>query len=487
MNAAWKKWLIVIGVLLATHLVTAAYHSERYAAGRVALNSGPLTLDLSRTAWAKATIGADSSAYLRTAENVAAGNGVVVQVPDSSPPRTEPFYYWGPGAPLAFGWWLKLAGGDTMRTFFYFAVAAQLFFGLMAVATVNLYTASVWALAITAFCTGFCPPLQEWFYGINLTSSEIVALIPLSLLMFTLAKGFLAYRGVPADSIRAVFSRSWRAALPWRVWGWFAAASLLIGLQSLVRDSATAFATFTACFLVGRAILADRRRLLLATSIAMILLVGVFAVRQPVKMWNKQRINMSTVCTSSEGCIWRYGLWMQHDKCDWYQSCGIGFGEYLDHDAAARVEDYFQSGRPNPELYSLGQWARAVAARPFDAIAFKAARLPVLWLGTDRWPNVRWRLTSSWCIAFYTMLAALVIVLIRRRQYVPEPLYLYLLLVICASPLIHFEFRYTFPLWNTFVLVPGLLLATFIRDGWRHEEIAVSWSPGPLPPPQDKG
>ncbi|HKD37133.1 MAG TPA: hypothetical protein VKB78_10040, partial [Pirellulales bacterium] len=405
-------------------------------------------------------------------ESVAAGKGVVVEVPDSSPPRTEPFYYWGPGAPLAFGRWLKLVGGDTMRTFFCFAIAAQLLFGVMAIATVKLYTDNIWALALTAFCTGFCPPLQQWFYGINLTSSEIVALVPLSFLMFALAKGFLAYREVPSHPIGKVFSRACRAALPWRVWGWFATASVLIGLQSLVRDSATAFATFAACFLVGRAIVVDRKRFLLAASTAAILLVGVFAIRQPVRMWNKQRIGMSTVCTSSDGCIWRYGLWMQHDKYDWYQSSGIGFGEYLDHDAAARVEDYFRSGRPNPELYSLRQFVQAVAARPGAAVAFKVERLPVLWLGTDRWPNAQWGLTQVWCMAFYLLLAALLIMLLRRRQYVPEPLYLYLLLIVCASPLIHFEFRYTFPIWNALVFVPGLLLAAIGR-GSRHTRLSL--------------
>jgi len=36
--------------------------------------------------------------------------------------------------------------------------------------------------------------------------------------------------------------------------------------------------------------------------------------------------------------------------------------------------------------------------------------------------------------------------------------------LICASPLIHFEFRYTFPIWNSLVLVPGLLVATLARE-----------------------
>ena len=59
---------------------------------------------------------------------------------------------------------------------------------------------------------------------------------------------------------------------------------------------------------------------------------------------------------------------------------------------------------------------------------------------------------------------ALIVMRIRRRQYVPELLYLYLALIFCASPLIHFEFRFTFPIWNTLVLVPGLLIATLARD-----------------------
>ncbi|HKD36169.1 MAG TPA: hypothetical protein VKB78_05190, partial [Pirellulales bacterium] len=56
----WRKWLFVGTVLVATHGATAAYYANRYAAGRVALDSGPLTLDMSRADWAKATLGADS-------------------------------------------------------------------------------------------------------------------------------------------------------------------------------------------------------------------------------------------------------------------------------------------------------------------------------------------------------------------------------------------------------------------------------------------
>ena len=154
-ESAWRRWLVVGAAFIAAHGASAAYYAHRYSEGRVAVAAGPLTLDMPFDDWAAATMGADSSAYLRTAENVAAGNGVVIQVPGASPARIEPFFYWGPGAPLALGGWLKLSGGDTMFTFFLFAALVQFFFGVVAVATVNLYTSNTWALVLTALTTGF--------------------------------------------------------------------------------------------------------------------------------------------------------------------------------------------------------------------------------------------------------------------------------------------------------------------------------------------
>ncbi len=446
------RWLAIGTVLVATHLATAGYYAARYARGEVGVAGKQLTLDLSQDAWATTTSGADSSAYLRVAKQVAAGHGVVAPLPNVVPQEIRPFTFWGPGAPMALGVWLRLVGGDSMRTFFWFAVASQLCFGAITLATVSLYTKNIWALAATAFCTGFCPPMQSWFYSNNLTSSEIVSLVPIALSYFALAKAFLAYRTVNCG---------WRLdAAAWRAVGWFAVGSVMIGLYSLVRDSGTAFASFTACFLVGRAILKrDRPRLALALLSALVLIAGVQAVRQPVRTWNKRRMGYSLVCASSEGCIWRYGLWMKHDAAEWIETSGLGFGEYLDPEAAKRVEDYYLAGGPQPEWYSLKQFVPAVLNRPWDALQFKLVRLPVLWLATNRWPNVHLNLVSYWCLALYATFAALVVIHFRRRQYLPEPLYLYLLLLICASSLIHYEFRYTFPVWSALVMAPGLLIS----------------------------
>ncbi len=348
-----------------------------------------------------------------------------------------------------------------MNTFFWFAVFCQLIAGVVAIATIGLYTRGVWPLALTALFSGCCPPLQQWFYGVNLTSSEIVSIVPVSLMGFALAKGFLAYRSSP-------ISHGWRS-LSWNCVGWFAIAGALIGVHSLIRDSGATFATFLALFVVGRAIVADRKRVLLAISIGAVLIAGATAVRQPVRMWNKQRIGAALVCGSSEGSVWRYGLWLKHDAFDWYETSGIGLGEYLNPEGAHRVEAYYSAGRPRPQLFSLCTLIEGMIERPRDALSFKASRLPVLWLGTNRWPHAELSLVSGWCLAFYGGLAALVAARWWRQRYIPEPIYVYLLLIVAASSVIHYEFRYTFPIWQTLILTPGLLLATYLKNGWRDE------------------
>ena len=43
---------------------------------------------------------------------------------------------------------------------------------------------------------------------------------------------------------------------------------------------------------------------------------------------------------------------------------------------------------------------------------------------------------------------------------IPASLYLYLLFLACSSALIHFEFRYSFPVWQMLVVLPAIWSAT---------------------------
>ncbi len=395
MTGNWRKVMIVGTVLLATHAATAIHYANRYSSGIVRTASRRMTLDLTMDQWSEAIAGSDSTYYLEVARNVAAGRGVIWHIPKCVPPREEPFIYWGPGAPVVLGEWLRLVGGQTMFTFFMFAVVAQLIAGALAVATAALWTRGTVALSLVAFASGFCPPVQEWLYGFNLTSSEIVALPMLALTFLVLSKAFLAWANCGIGSQPEVAGRLesvvpsksqgigvWRAAF-WRLlpdglnrraWLWFALAGVLIGCSSLTRDCIRVFAWFVAAFVIARAVAVDRRRMKAAMTVAVVLLAGQYAIRYPVQMWNSHRAGRSTICQSSEGAVWRYGLWFKHDQCDWYDSVGIGFGEYLDHDAAARVDAYYESGKLGADYYSMFELCKQPGSG-------QSMRLRSKWLG----------------------------------------------------------------------------------------------------------
>jgi hypothetical protein len=256
----------------------------------------------------------------------------------------------------------------------------------------------------------------------------------------------------------------------------------VIGLFSLIRDAGVVLATFTAIFVFGRALLMDRPRLTGAAVAGGLLIACTLAVRFPVECWNKHRIGAKVVSTSSAGAVWRYGLWLPENACAWYPDCGIGFGHYLDPDAAKRVEQYFADNRPHPQLYSFGQLLQAIWKRPVDAFVYRIVRAPLLWLDIyDGFSVQECGPIADWCMAFYAMFAGFCVVQYRKRREIPEVTYLFGLLLVCAFPFIHCEFRYSFPVWNTLILVPGLLVATLTRNGWLSAQSVPSASPSKQP------
>jgi hypothetical protein len=453
-SRTWFKSCVVSLILVAGVSWSGWRGTQRLMSG--AGGDPNITLDMTVDDWIKANAGLDAACYLDVARNYAAGRGVVETVPGTNPAEYRKFYWWAPGAPVVFGRWLQWTGGQTMWTFFWFTLLAQFLFGVIAVATAALWTRNLKALGLVALGAGICPPLQDWVYGLNMTTAEIVGLVPFALALFALSKGFLAYRRAAFRFATASYGVL-RSSFSLPTWFWFLVAGALLGAFSLVRDCGHGFAIFVAAFIVLRTLLTDWRRLALAAAAASLLIAGDMAARAKTQRWNNKRIDLYVVCTGTESTLWRQGLWEQHDLHPWFITHGLGFGHFLDPDAAVRVEEYYQQEQPLPSLYSLGQLVRAIAKRPFDAVTFKLARQPVLWLGTDVWPNCQLGLTPLWCLAHYLLLVTYAVVQWRRRKYIPETLYLYLLLVVASAPIVHEELRFTIPIWSTLVFVPGLL------------------------------
>ncbi len=436
-----QKWLVVVGVLVVSHIVSAIIGYDRLN-GHIFPG---ITVDSPIDAWIAATRGMDVSSYLETAKNFAAGKGIVAAGALGEPDKLGPFVYWGPGTPFVFGAWLKLTGGTTIWSCFLFSALLQFIAGAIAVMTAAVFTRRTWALATTAFLSACFPPLHSYFYSESLTSSEIAALVPLGMGLWALCVGGFRI----ADRRRSIFNLLW----------WFSGVGLWIGLASLARDSLSAFATFVAVALVFACWPRTRRQwgVTLACSAAVVL--TTMAVRLPVELWNYKRIHIATVSTSRIGAIWRAGLWSKHDAVHWFEEAGIGLGEYLDPAAASRVEAYYREKNPDAALYSLSELAQAVWHHPLEALAFKLSRLQVLWLGTSRQPLPSQYFQATWCLAFYGLFFVYLAARGKHRLPIPMALYFYPLFLACASVLIHYEFRYTFPMWQMFMVLPALWAA----------------------------
>jgi hypothetical protein len=435
-----RKWCIVLGVLVGTHLVSAKIGYDRLNGNVIP----GLTIQSSLKDWVKATWGNDYSTYLAVAQNFAAGRGLLAD-PTAWDPRSHPFCFWGPGTPFVLGEWLRLTKGSKVWSCFLFSAILQFIWGAIAVATGALFTRRTWALAATAFLTGCCPPLHDYFYSTSLTSSEIVALVPLGMMFFALSKAWLLRsKRNPCLSVCLM---------------WFASAGVWLGLASLVRDSLSAFAGFTAICLLLATGLRNLKQIGSAIAIGSMFVVATEAVRYPVKLWNYQRVHVAAVSTSSAFAVWKTGLWSKHDSYIKYQESGIGFGEFLDPQAAQRVEAYYADQKPNPELYSFGQLVLAVIANPLKAIEFRGSRLPVLWLDVHDWPHYELTCAVLWCALFYSLFFWYLLARTKARLPIPTPLYLYPAFLVCASLLIHYEFRYSIPVWQMLVTLPAIWAA----------------------------
>ena len=177
------KWALIAGVLVTTHLLSAKIGYDR-------LNGGVfpgLTIHSPLKEWVKATGDADAGVYLSVAMNFAKGKGLV-QGPNQYYPSDHPYCFWGPGTPFALGEWLRLTHGQTVWSCFLFSALLQLIWGAIAVATAAVFTTRTSVLVATAFLSGCCPPLHQYFYSGMLTCSEIVVLVPLGMMFLALSK-----------------------------------------------------------------------------------------------------------------------------------------------------------------------------------------------------------------------------------------------------------------------------------------------------------
>jgi len=409
--------------------------------------------------WITAIKGSDSGAYLQAAYNFANGHGLTVCADTTCADGIyRPFIYWGPGTPWIFGMLMKLTGQESMLPFFIFLIVSQAVVAWFAGATVALFTANPWLRGGTVFLAALGIPMKIFYFSPGLTSSENAHLIPFAAFFYFLTKMFCEFWTTQSGSTKAVF----RSA---------GLAGFLLGIVSLIRDSNYQFALFLLVAIPLLAFFRDRTRVKLGIKVGLLLLVVAFSVRFPVQRWNKKRVGAAIIASSSN--LWREGVWFKHDEAYWYYEPGFGMAEYLDPSAAADVAKAYHD-HTGGDFYSFRRWLGVIVTNPVRALHFKVQRLPIF-LGTRPWPDSVVYFISVWCAAFYLLLATYLVRAAVRRTWPNEVTYLYMVFLGCCLPIIHFEFRYSFPIWFTLPLVPA-----FLALQWQAKREAASFR-GSLP------
>jgi len=404
--------------------------------------SQALDLHMPVSTWVAKFPFADSTSYLQVGQNFAHGHGINgCAEPTCTSGVYTPFVYWGPGAAWVLGMVMKISHQDTMFQFFVFLILSQIVVACLAGSMMRLLTQNQWIIGITVFLSALGIHMQRYVFGVGLTSSEVTGLIPFSIFFYLLLRLWIRLWG-SSDSAHQK-----------EILCLAGLAGITIGLVSLIRDSNFQFAKFLLVGIPLLALIRDRRKFVLSLGVGMLLVGLAASVRLPILKWNKKRIGVAVMATSSN--IWHESVWLQHDAADWYIDTGIGMAQYLDPQAAIDVKKAYENGTGG-NFYSFRRCLGVLLSNPLRVIKFKAVRLPIL-LGTSHWPESKLAPFVVWCFCFYLMLAIYLLRAAMAKYWPLDVTYFYMLFLACSSLFIHFEFRYTYPIWITLYLVPGLI------------------------------
>lgn len=415
--------------------------------GIIATNNLPkhkLSINISPANWASKTLPGDCAHYIGVAKNFALGRGVVGD-------EGGPFIFWGPGTPVVQGIFLWIFGTDSMWGL---VVMLTLFLFLSAILSSLIvwdWTHSKVSVVLAIIFSVFCLPLLKHVSGPYLTSSETVTMPFLMLFYFQLSRlqlSLLQRQKIKKSS--------------------FFFLGFNLGILSLVRDSFSGFALFMAGSFLLWGFISKFRKFREVFVAVCIFVLGVQAVRLPVKAWNKERAGLWAVSSSSAGAVW-WGVWAEPNTSGWIYEGGIGVGSFLDPETGKYMREKFRQG--TGVSLSFRKFLGLIFKKPVEFLSYKAKRLPVLWLGAGMWPNLRKNFFFYFNFGVLTLFFTYLF-LIRKGGLGRIPLFLvvYWVFLSLASLLIHFEFRYSFPAWQAWYLTPGLLWAAIINGVGKKDE-----------------
>lgn len=416
----------------------------------------PVTLEDPIQKWMDHLYGNDAYQYINIGNNFSKGLGINVFCDWCEPPRYTPWNSWAPGAPIIFGTTFKIArmlGFEKDMKSLYFMCWGMFFISsLIILGALCVYTQNLWAMLLAAFVLGYSPPLQDWHYGKIFANSEVGILVPLALSYLFYALGTKAFWKNQAITKRKLL--------------YFALAGFFIGAASISRASNVSFAVVACLLFLGVVAIRLKFRFqpLLRAGILCVAFYAAFQVLPATtSLWNLARVGEYKIF---DGTDWRIGIWQPYRGNGFTYSSGIGIGDYLNPEKADRL--YNSSGLPR-RTFSV-EFLKEFAKQPIKAAMFRIKRFPLLYLGYGGpaypnnamppekvWPEFsNIERMKGWIIGlyenqFYSVLMYLFLFMylgscIVRKTWPPEIMYFYLIFLLIASPFVHAEFRYSFPI-----------------------------------------
>jgi hypothetical protein len=433
-----------------------ATHSVEHALRYITEHGGhpeAVRLWQSYSDWARNLNLTDSSQYIKVGLGWAEGKGISTK--DISPeyPNSKSFtpYWWqSPGTGFVIGLFIKLFGEDHVLPYFIFICCV--YFGC-AIAT--YFLACEYVLKRYAFIAALLSlvnlPTLDYTFGVGIFGADILAALPIGLALL-------------------VASRFWHRLEQCSFPNVVLLSALFGGLFSLAsyfKDGHAIFAVWTliAIFFWGCFEKKNLRKLLTFVCVSLVIL---FSLQLPWRMRNQAAFGEFAMCGSTQDCfaLWAqfWGDYKEQDK--WCWNGGAGMGSYLAPDVAPRIIAGLYADRKKGNVDALRNCIACISEHPLSALRYKLHAYPTLWLGQRVHIFI-----YSWCVV---SIIAFTIFALSFRLAVGPVLYAFPTLLLCISPVLHYELRYSELFYQFVTPVACALLLQKFAGAYRRKQSSSS-------------
>lgn len=444
-------WLITIGVITYRVQTLGAFATRsmsdtlEYTSSISQARPGNVRLTQPYSQWAFALDFTDPANYIKTGLGFADGKGVTFKNIDPKNPAQVsyiPYYYQSPGVPVAIGTVIKIFGTQSILPYFIIVLVVHFATALLTCVLASLFFKDDRYILGAGLLSLLCLPVVDFDFGFGLFASEPlaapcvgIALISISIFWKKLEVGSCSRNLVILTAVG------------------FGGA---LAIAAYCRDVYTTFAQF--CFLILLLVaLLDRSKFKQVTAFVLISAITLCAVEHPWRMRNKRYFGEYAMSGSTYyGYTMWYDMWDSYkERAKWGGDGGIGFGNYLAPEKSPEVMAQINSDKKKGSSFALRTLLNAIWQRPLDALGFKLRVFDRLWFGRACCPDLYlWGVFSAATFVIFLFLT--------RFRFVPG-LWLFPMFLICVSPLIDFQMRFSQPFFLFVTPVTAMYVLNYLR------------------------